>query len=363
MNLQSMLKIYAFDPLFFRDGKPFTMGNEHGANGIFPPYPSVFYGALRTLYFSSRIELFQMLKKERKFNNPQDDPSRSLKIKGVFISVNDEPFFPLPLDCVEEEDSDNQEVMVLELKDNEFISSNRLPKILVPPTGETVENVENGYFSIYEMEEYLNGKKKDKLPYVNLMDYTYKEEKIGIARNYKTRHTQEQMLYKISMTRMVPNLSILVDYEGLELPEKGVLRLGGEGKIASYETVKIPKIEAPKITSSCFKVYLATPALFRNGWLPGWINGDESGEDRYQGNFNGVRIRLLAAAIGRYVSIGGFDMARNYPKVMRRAVPAGSVYYFSADCDENTIIDLFHGRNISDYRNEEGFGLAFVGRV
>lgn len=41
----------AFDTLFFRDGKPFSMGDDVWANGVFPPYPSTLYGALRASYF------------------------------------------------------------------------------------------------------------------------------------------------------------------------------------------------------------------------------------------------------------------------------------------------------------------------
>ena len=32
--------------------------------------------------------------------------------------------------------------------------------------------------------------------------------------------------------------------------------------------------------------------------------------------------------MGKYTSIGGFDVERGRPKPMKRAVPAGSVYYF-----------------------------------
>ena len=56
-------------------------------------------------------------------------------------------------------------------------------------------------------------------------------------------------------------------------------------------------------------------------------------------------------------------MKRNIPKPTRQAVPAGSVYYFKV-CDENcvdTIVDIFHYKNISDYQAEEGYGLCFVG--
>jgi CRISPR-associated protein Cmr3 len=38
----------------------------------------------------------------------------------------------------------------------------------------------------------------------------------------------------------------------------------------------------------------------------------------------------------RSVSIGGWNMAKNQPKPMRKAVPAGSVYYFRLENEDYT---------------------------
>src|SRR5687768_8743082 len=36
------------DVLFFRDGKPSSRGQDHELRSVFPPLPSVLYGAIRT---------------------------------------------------------------------------------------------------------------------------------------------------------------------------------------------------------------------------------------------------------------------------------------------------------------------------
>ena len=51
------IRIKALDTLFFRDGKPFTSGEETWADGTFPPYPSVLYGALRTWFITNQKTL------------------------------------------------------------------------------------------------------------------------------------------------------------------------------------------------------------------------------------------------------------------------------------------------------------------
>ena len=41
-------------------------------------------------------------------------------------------------------------------------------------------------------------------------------------------------------------------------------------------------------------------------------------------------MKLQAAAINRFQSLGGFDWAKNDHKPARRYVPAGSVYFFES---------------------------------
>ena len=87
-------------------------------------------------------------------------------------------------------------------------------------------------------------------------------------------------------------------------------------------------------------------------------------ENRLEGMFTfkerQVKVRLLAACVGRYIPCGGFgfdkEEDRYHPREMRFAVPAGSVYYF--ELLSGTFADavkLFHGKCMSDYRESKGF--------
>ena len=99
-----------------------------------------------------------------------------------------------------------------------------------------------------------------------------------------------------------------------------------------------------------FKLYLATPAIFDAGWHPKCLHKN---------------IKLITAAVGNYVTVGGWDVAHNRPKVAYRAVPAGSVYYYRLinGTKAETVLDCLHYKNISDQRSQEGFGLSYVGAV
>ena len=102
--------------------------------------------------------------------------------------------------------------------------------------------------------------------------------------------------------------------------------------------------------SKKFKLYLATHAIFDDGWLPKCLHG---------------AIELITAAVGNYVTIGGWDVANRSPKDAYRAVPAGSVYYFRLinGTKAETVLDCLHYKNIGDQRTQEGFGLAYVGAL
>ena len=170
-------------------------------------------------------------------------------------------------------------------------------------------------------------------------------------------------------------LGFVVDYQCNEkLPEKGLLKLGGEGKSFTYEqsccnpdpfTIEKDKAVLKEAIrcSGAFKLYFATPAIFNSGWLPKWID-KKTYQAQYPASGPGsLSFELITAAVGKLISIGGWDMKKNTPKPTRRAVPAGSVYYFKIldNSSVEAIVNTFHYQNISDSQAEEGFGLCFVG--
>ena len=108
-----------------------------------------------------------------------------------------------------------------------------------------------------------------------------------------------------------------------------------------------------------FKLYLSTPAIFKKGWLPEWMD-----ENDLIGEYGGLKLKLLTASIGKTISIGGFDMKVRKPKPMRKAVPAGSVYYFKiVEGDLQKVFEIFNQTAISDIDPMQGFGIAYVGGV
>lgn len=347
-----MLEMRALDTLFFRDSRPFTKGEDTWANGVFPPAPSVFYGALRSLYFSHHIS--ELPKAQQ-----GDDPTADLRIQGIYLKLWGHVCLPIPLDCVTLKDGGTgSSAFLLSLVDNHLISSCPTPYLLTQDGSATVEPVVNGFLDHFSLKDYLH-LKTNKFSFRNLDDHLISEPKIGITRDRTTGSSRDAMLYRADMQRL-QNVILAINYTGLDLPAKGLAKLGAESKAVAYWHSEKFTMDAPPLKGNRFKLYLATPAIFKRGWLPSWIVNRETLVGQYQG----LQLRLLTAAVGPYISIGGFDIRKKQPKPMQRAVPAGSVYYFEIlEGEPEKAVEVFHGRNISEDLAKQGFGLAYLGGV
>ncbi|MBD3192923.1 MAG: type III-B CRISPR module-associated protein Cmr3 [Candidatus Heimdallarchaeota archaeon] len=375
-----LIKIRPLDTLFFRDGKPFTMGEESWANTIFPPPPTVIYGALRSCYFASHISELSKAAEE-------NDPTKNLKINGIYFADEENDYFPLPRDCVQIKDEKNK-ALLLKLEKMAGIASSCPTKyVLQAPKlkdNEQVEAIQDGLIKLTALKDYLKGKKESfsikperkkegkeqAFSILKLKDKVLLEPKVGIGLNRKTGTADDKQgkLYHISMNRL-KDFCLLVDFEGLKLDKVGLMKLGGEGKAVSYQKEEKVTINSDKLKleDQYFKLYLSTPAIFENGWFPSWLD-----QKTLQGTYNNsqskekkIELELLTAAIGKYKTLGGFDMKLKRPKPMYRVVPAGSVYYFKV-LNEDTAqraFDLLNNKAISDVYAEQGFGLAHIGRI
>jgi len=360
-----IIEIEPLDTLFFKNGKPFSIGEETWADGVFPPSPSVIYGALRTAYFSQNPGEIEKA-------NQDDDPTKDLKIKGLYNKFENKIYLPLPSDIVQlknrsrteknkEKRKKEYKVVSLDRKNRDEMNlisgMHDLSKILTYK--EEVDSIEDGIILLSSFERYLMGN-TEKITIRKLSDLVSLEPKIGIGRQNDTRTSEEGRLYRVGMRRF-KDLKILIDFNGVNLHEEGFIKLGGEGKTVFYKKEENDiRVAHPEINGNIFKLYLSTPAIFNNGWLPDWID-----EKTLEGECKGVKFKLLTAAIGRYISIGGFDMKKKMPKPMTRAIPPGSVYYFEIiEGNIHNIIDRFHGKPISEADTcKEGFGITYVGGV
>lgn len=349
------LQIEPLDTLFFKDGKPFSMGDDSWADGVFPPAPSVIYGALRSWILANSPEV--------NIENVIDETS-DLELHDLYYSIGGSNVLPLPNDYGENKEKDKQEqfeekkggfinVERFVLKTSKQSTSVQNKLIVYNPNKEYIlKAVKNAYISKDNFVQYLkNGQSINKISAKVIENET--EPKIGIKRTNQTLAAEEGNLYRVGMNRL-PDLKFIVRAKSKYLnPEyEKFIKLGGEGKIVvvddflkSRKGAKTINIKTG-ITTKHLLVYLATPAIFMN-------------KTPDLKKHLGLDAELLASSVGKALNIGGFDMKAGKPKPMYKAVPAGSVYFF--ELEQEIDVDEFQGRKISDELSQQGFGIAYFG--
>jgi CRISPR-associated protein Cmr3 len=355
------INIQATDTLFFRDGRPFTMGEDSYAESAhFPPLPSVIYGALRSAYMGQHIDN-QSIKELIEITD-------QLVIKAIALrlSLNDgEIYFPIPKDLV----VSKGKTTATKLDRKPLPISNKqqfCSEMLVSSKNEKLEDSTH-IITRGTLRNYLDQKNID-LPCKKLSHFLSVEPKLGISRNKETHTSENSLLYRIGMVRpeikqekelIQLGIAVCFDNLSIDINEKQLLQLGGERKtaIAQAETenliLKMPKNIDEKVG---FKIYLATPAIFEAGWYP----------KLFLETFN---LDLITAALDKPIHVGGWDIDKNEPKPMRQAVPAGSVYYVKPQENRpnkirEAIQFIENQHSISELNTaKQGFGIAFVGKI
>ncbi|RMF52943.1 MAG: type III-B CRISPR module-associated protein Cmr3 [Bacteroidetes bacterium] len=335
------LIIQPHDVLLFRDGKPFSAGTDIRARSLFPPTPFTIQGAIRArVLFSSGVSpadyaqgTTQAAQQLRNLIGSPQGSYGQLRLRGPFLAKQENGqwvrYFPLPADvvCLK-----GTYTLLQPLKDPPWQSN--LPVELQTPWLRTTEHLEEkrGWISEEELGGYLQGKAPEKVHEES--EFVEREYRFGIALERGRRTVRESHLYLAEFLRLKEGVAFWIEVEGISQTdlggEKGFLQLGGEARAAYYE---VQEAGIDSLLTSLnplprhFKVVLLTPTWFSGGWQPQGGN--------WRQFFNGS-VRLVSAIIARYQGIGGAyvdDGRRKGPfqKLMRRFVPAGSVYFFEHD--------------------------------
>lgn len=362
------------DVLMFRDGKPFSGGDDHYAKSIFPPSPSTFYGAIRSKILSERYPQYESFKEG---NIPEGIKEiigtsllpGSLTITNILIARQEnrviQPIFPTPKDIVKLKGVFETNLFILkpEEKLKNRIKTN-LPSLLHSPlwleTEKPIEEI-SGFLTKEMFENYLNGGIPEKI--IKSDDLYQKEERVGIMKDRIRKAAATGALYSVEYIRLNEGVGFILELGGIkDFPNEGLLRLGGDHRSAFYKETNfsMPDTETVKQIiedSKRFKIILLTPAIFSNGWIPDWVD-----EKTGKWKIDGLILKLVSAAVGKPVYIGGFDLVKGMPKNMKKQVPAGSVYYFEVqEGNINGIFNTFWLKSISSEKQNEGFGISIIG--
>ncbi len=412
-----------FDVLLFRDAKPFTAGENFRVSSTFPPLSLPFAGAIRGKIltdagvdladYRERVRNHDPLPLAEAIGGP--DGYGKLRIRGPFLwrkGGKDEEegaaYFPIPNDLLFRQMTQEERRRPLHLRPAplpwEGIVTNApgfpdLP-LWSRKEGDVPEEQER-LIPLPPLIDDLLGNRASAMEESPAPHY--RESRSGLALG-RGRTARPGLKYTVDFIRLSKNFGFLLEVSGAgeaHLREGGIFPLGGEGRPARYYrlTAEATKgvtelfegeafrkqLEGKLVGRKRFKLYLPAPALFRQGWLPDFLEETPRG---IEGRIGALEVRLLCAAVGKGIPLSGWDLARNRPRPLRLAVPAGSVYFLEKLGDqpltEAEVAQLFegvHGKSlqrldpVTNHRGSEelereveekgkiGFGLALLGYV
>ena len=389
------------EPLLFRTGRPFNAGENNFAETVFPPTPETLQGALRAMIAvqwgnvqtdKTRTinEIFNENAIVKLIGRRVNDHNTygQFRITGLTLGKRDkdthlvERLFPMPAHLIEVtvKESEMRKTVTTRLEPGEAPPGTSnipigkqmlLPELKGRETAGKSEPLE-GWLTAQGLHHALS---KAGLPDGADIVRPYKiyerESRLGIGMNNNTKTTEEGYLYQVQMIRMQPSYGFIIDiqlgeeqYGNSELPQteshtnglgtpadlafltEGWLTIGGEQGAAHFEVLKPTSVAQEHGISQSTPghlLYFATPAYFKNGWLPvtpGILPAEP-----------------ITAAINRYQPIGGWFLnpgnAGGSGKTTRRCVPAGSVYFFDKP------VSVAHP--LTEYGWQIGYGIAFTG--
>ncbi len=345
--------ISPLDVLYLRGNRMFGEAGQH-AGPLMPPWPSLFAGALRSRMLADHQISFSTFSSGTTANllveKVLGTPGQPGSFRLIHATLGQKkagqdlgPLFPLPADLLvfepDEQNSPERLAALAPVARSQLSSLNSsFPGFLshLPILNPGCEGKSSSHFQMTQagFQRHLEGNLPDSDQVLNHADLWGIDHRLGIALDAVTRTAEEGRIYttdvvafKNSHSSEDTEIGFLVGVEGTEglLPNSGMVRLGGDGRGAQLSSAcnETPFKFVPP--GPGFRIILATPGLFAQGWIPPGIHPEEDGN--YYLKMPGMKARFASCAMPRNPVISGWDLARNAPKAAECAAPTGSVYW------------------------------------
>jgi CRISPR-associated protein Cmr3 len=420
------LTVTPHDPIISRDGRPFGAGQRMGSLDWF--YPSVLAGSLRTILGNiaqadfSKQETIDSLKKMRVSGPLSIWNGRIFLPTPKDIIVKEDEKDGIKRRCV-------YAIRPTKIQEGEGCDL-PFPKGVLCPAMHPIQDEFKpaeipAFWSADKMVDWLNSpsgkgflappgpQKSEKIKAIGeYLPNPQKETRTHVKIDPKLGSAEDEMLFRTIGLDLSLNgrsqgirLSVRVDAEEVFLGDKsledlvaeidGFGAIGGERRLAYWRAEKpenqaysaemqsktsdnpqigwnfskkiCKSLDEQKNGNKRIRLVLATPAIFSQGWLPGWLefNGESIESTHNEIIPPGIKLKLVSACFDRWKPISGWNLEKGKrgPKPIRRLVPAGSVYFFEIDGDAATLAKSLWLRSVCDKDQDrrDGFGLALWG--
>ena len=385
MNV-TMLEVACRDPIVSRDGRPFGINQGNRMRMAGWPLPSVVAGSLRTAL--GKVA-------GREFSEATAKELLRVQVAGLFPLADEKLYLPAPHDCVVH--ADQRLLAARPIGDDD--GGCDLPHSGLWPVMLSAEDAPDefkprekpAWWPCDAYTAWLSGGA------VNF-DHTFlkaplTEDRTHVQLQPETGAAEEGMLFTSAALllshlprwnarptdsldrRFAPiRLTVRVTADhGLDDAAARLDRLhplGGERRLAHWKKVASPPWGCPAAVSAALeqssrvRMVLTTPAIFAQGWKPGWLNDQLTGSP-WSG---GLKLKLVGVCTPRWRAVSGWSLAvlanqPRGPKPVRRMVPAGGVYFFEVVGGSAASLSAHWLQPVSDDQQDQrdGFGLAAWG--
>jgi CRISPR-associated protein Cmr3 len=420
---QTFLSIRGIDPLLFRDGRPFTAAAGGLTASSLPlPFPTTVAAFVRTQIGRAA---------DWKWSLDECRGAHGIPVHGPLLLRNGEVVLPAPRDALlrpvpDEPNLARPQRLIPREPEAPASAGNGgcdLPDGMWPvmppllskesvgvgsPSGEAKPPKGLDYWTKADMLGWLDrSDSSDSSDSTRPAKYTGpetimkigglpEEERIGIRMDSVTGKAKESQLYATRLRAFGENTddgrleySLIAKVNlpsGLRFCNSGTL--GGERRLTVIEPIDDTPEMWPRCpqslkdalsTATRVRMILATPAHFEHGWKPGWIDKSGTGEAHLPAGVAKVKLKLVAAAVGRRVPVSGWGPRQDTstldvgqaslpaneqgPRPIRWLAPAGSVYFFVVDGDRAALWRDAWLEPMSDNEQDrrDGLGLALWG--
>lgn len=384
------------DPIIARDGRPFGAGQGNRMRSLSWPLPSVVAGSYRTALVKASENLT--------FDGGMPGQLMKIDVAGVFPCVKKELYFPAPNDCVWDEKTDTihrVQPVVFESGEGVDFTDGLRPVRLTPKQAEDDFKAKSipAWWPIAKYSEWLTATSIQYLPdWFNerFLNPAVQETREHVAIDEHTGTAKDSHIFSTTGLNVtaLPRFGVKPDDKSLKFEKRfATIRLaarvsipdgelgeisldhfhplGGERRLIHWKRSEddvLWKCQAlvkqALANSKTIRMVLVTPAIFKEGWKPGWLN------DGLEGTPPGsnVKLKLVGVSNGRWKAVSGWSMQPHKetrkpgPKPIRRMVPAGSVYFFETDDSASSLADRWLESVCDDDQDRrDGFGLAVWG--
>ncbi len=379
--------IKPLDTLFFRDGRPFNIGEtgQMKVEGVFPPFPTTIVGSMR--YALATKQGWKPIRRNAdwtkdnglsEFKNIQASEFREilgdgnelgqLSFSGPHLLYNSELVFPAPAHILAKKTQCNQGLEnITRLKPTEKAFDTDLGENirLTEPEQKCdgIKPLEGNWLTTQGMQAVLDGGVPNSADIIEQKTLWVTEDRIGIRRNSKTHATDDDALYQIQHIRLTKDTSLLMQINNLpkDWQAQSPNPMGGEQRMVwideASENLDLPRPDPSNSNLDKFRytIILITPADFF----------DDNETNHEQTIAKAVTdlsksSKLITACVYKPKLVGGWNSRENKPLPLKPVVAAGSTWFLEADLEDKDRILKMNGKHIGK-RNKWGFGQILIG--